>query len=900
MREEVSVETYVTQYWAKTREEADGSMSWHPVPYHNLDVGACAVVLWDSLPRLRALMVRLTGLPEATLRATVGFLMSIHDVGKFAEGFQGLCEELKDRLQGRGRTYPYNTRHDTVGYVIWEEVLLDELAGGKLGGEGADPDQLQIVLGPWLRASMGHHGKPPEAQPKVMLREQVPKSVKRDLLAFVRDALALFAPEGLELPLEWEELGQAMERSSWVFAGLAVLADWIGSNHQWFHFAPPAFSVAEYWEQRALPQAREAVAAAGLGTLETRAETGLAALFPAFTEGTALQRFSEALPLEAGPTLVIIEEVTGGGKTEASQVLAHRMIRAGHAEGIFMALPSMATANAMHRRVRALASRLFEEGVEAPRVVLAHSADKTALRMQEVAGDGEYAAGELRASTACRAWLYDSRKKALLAQLGVGTIDQALMGVLPLRHQSLRLFGMSRNVFIVDEVHACDAYVLRLLERLLEFHAALGGSAILMSATLPLQMRRSLTAAFAKGAGYKTPALREQAYPLVTQLGAGGVVETPVAARAELSRELEVSLLSEEADAEARLLEVLAEGGCACWIRNTVVDAMATFRRLQVRLGDRVSLFHSRFTVGDRLEIERSILERFGPTSGPDERAGRLLIATQVVEQSLDLDFDAMVTDLAPADLLIQRAGRLHRHARDMSGRRVEVGQRGRPRLDVLCPSMEEPPTEGWYKALFPRAAYVYPDHGQLWLTARWLAEYRRLRVPEDARSFVEAVYGADAEIPDALISHSDEADGERRAAQTIAADSALALQDGYKATYRVWQEDAHPPTRLGEPTAMLRLVRVKGDRLEPWAGRGELAWELSQVRVREDQLCEAFEGRHAAALEKLRATMPDEGRYVVTLPLEWRDGAWRGQGRAVRKSDVHLTYDPVYGLCFE
>jgi CRISPR-associated endonuclease/helicase Cas3 len=135
---------------------------------------------------------------------------------------------------------------------------------------------------------------------------------------------------------------------------------------------------------------------------------------------------------------VVVEEVTGGGKTEAALILAHRMMERGQASGLFVALPTMATANAMFERVQAVYGRLFAHGPR-PSIVLAHSKSHLDLRLEETKVDG----GEQppTASRQCAAWLSDSRKKALLAHVGVGTIDQALMAVLPLNHQSLRLWG---------------------------------------------------------------------------------------------------------------------------------------------------------------------------------------------------------------------------------------------------------------------------------------------------------------------------------------------------------------------------------------------------------------------------------------------------------------------------
>src|SRR5206468_9255049 len=202
------------------------------------------------------------------------------------------------------------------------------------------------------------------------------------------------------------------------------------------------------------------------------------------------------------------------------------------ADGIYLALPTMATANAMYARVHEIFRRLFVEG-SVPSLVLAHSASRMALLAMEEKNrvEQERGPGDETASCQCSDWLADNRKKALLAHVGVGTIDQALLAVLAARHQSMRLFGLCRKVLIVDEVHACDAYVHQLLCTLLRFHAALGGSAVLLSATLPARMRSELTGAFAESLGKPAERDLSTSYPLATHMTAEGLREHPVLAR---------------------------------------------------------------------------------------------------------------------------------------------------------------------------------------------------------------------------------------------------------------------------------------------------------------------------------------------------------------------------------
>ena len=316
-----------------------------------------------------------------------------------------------------------------------------------------------------------------------------------------------------------------VKRASFAVAGIAVLADWIGSNQEWFPYFEPVRDLGAYWNdarERAQRAVREAgvlpAAAAASGSLRYGNLIGLQKAAP-----SPMQRWAEKVALPSGPTLFMIEDETGSGKTEAALMLAHRLIASGAADGLYVALPTMATANAMFDRLAGAHRHLFAADAQ-PSIALAHGArdmhEGFRAAMQRGGRDEDpysdtggrdeapYSdtgardeASETTASAACAAWIADDRRRTFLADAGAGTIDQALLAILPSRHQSLRLLGLMHRVLILDEVHAYDAYMQREMERLLEFQAGLGGSAILLSATLPLSVRERLTDAFANGLG---------------------------------------------------------------------------------------------------------------------------------------------------------------------------------------------------------------------------------------------------------------------------------------------------------------------------------------------------------------------------------------------------------------
>lgn len=463
----------------------------HLLPYHSLDVAACGKALLELKPRLLVRLANITETEENALVGWVAFLLSLHDIGKFSNGFQAKRPDILERL---GKDVPKGDtgeRHDSLGYRLLDKCLPEKLK--KLHtAEDVFEDDLRFILDPWACSVAGHHGRPPEpAYNPPPLKRQFPRQVREDTMSFIDEVTGLLLPTGLPFSLKDAENALALsQRASWVTAGIAVTADWIGSKSDWFPYREERLPLEEYWRQ-ASEQAEKAVRESGLCAQQASVFTGILDLFQGINTLTGLQRCAETIQVSSEPQLFIIEEVTGGGKTEAALAIAHRLISAGEAEGVYMALPTMATANAMYRRVEKVYKKLFAER-SVPSLVLAHSSARMALQIEKRRPDCDKGADMASASETCTQWLADSRKKALLAHVGVGTIDQALLAVLPYRHQSLRVFGLSGKVLIVDEVHASDPYVHRILCTLLRFHASQGGSAVLLSATLPSLMRTEL------------------------------------------------------------------------------------------------------------------------------------------------------------------------------------------------------------------------------------------------------------------------------------------------------------------------------------------------------------------------------------------------------------------------
>lgn len=888
------------KYWGKAYPNYPGEPKWHPLVYHCLDVAACAQTLLLKRTDFLRKLTHLSGFAENQIIEWLTFLMAIHDVGKFGDGFQGQQQELQKLLQDRTTSFYQAIRHDTVGYELLMRHLPDWIGRTDLAQRSGSHIRL------WVSSIAGHHGRPPrnDASSSLLLRDHFPTPVFEDAKKFVSETASILISDGCPIPQNGHGLSEKYKRVSWLIAGLAVVADWLGSNTRWFPFISAEMKLIDYWQTIALPQAKKAVAESGLTSAQPAAFQGISHLFDYIVKPTHLQSWAADVPLDDGPQIFILEELTGSGKTEAALVLASRLIEAGQGSGVYIALPTMATADGMFDRLRTKEryKRLFASADVS--LVLAHSADRLKLALEDAnRRDSAYGARETEtASRQCTAWLSDNRKKALLADFGVGTIDQALLAILSAKHQSLRLLGLSAKVLVIDEVHACDSYMGELLKTLLHFHAAMGGSAVLLSATLPQSQRTGYINAFASGVECDSQSAIETAYPLASHFSANGLTEQFVPARSEVSRFVRVKPVSDEGSAHEYIKEAVNRGRCVVWIRNTIFDAVAAWRKWQRDSPDsNAILFHARFALMDRLYIGKTIENDFGDKSGTPSRQGKVVFATQVIEQSLDVDFDDMVTDLAPIDLIIQRAGRLQRHSRDALGNRITGNdERGGACLTVLMPEPLLNAQSNWYSQLFPKAKKIYPDHGKLWLTAYWLDENKGFQMPEQARVMIEAVYAdmSEAHVPEGLSRSAQDAEGSRLAGQAMADFNSLNFDAGYDPIGINWKDDDNAPTRLGEKTVRVRLAKVTEKGLRPWAETHTgMEWALSELTV-PYRLIKGENQRWQTEIEAARQTMKDEGRYVVIIPLEEiKANQWRGYAANLRDEEIQVFYSPVIGL---
>jgi len=861
------------EFWAKSGREGEPPM--HSVPHHSLDVAACAFVLAQAYRS-----------PVEVGAATLAALIALHDIGKFTRPFQFKVRELWPAALG-AKVAPPPGFHDEDGYALLCGKLAPEIDPVFMGWQHRPRRAL-------LRAVTGHHGRPPREPKDAEFHSgkacEVCLGAAR---AFIREMLLVLDPS----PLPRLDAG-LQDRLAWFLAGLAVLADWLGSG-QWF--VPVAAAehtdLARYWHEIALPRARRAAHDAHLLPSAVSPESGFGRLFPGLLP-RPLQRWAETVAIPDGPVLYTVEDATGSGKTEAALVLAHRLMAAGRADGLFFALPTMATANAMYARLREAYRRFFAPGAT-PSLVLSHGRrdvhEGFTGSILETTGDtrkGSREPSDEPAEAQCAAWIGDDRRKAFLAEIGAGTIDQAVMAVLPTRHAPLRLLGLSRRVLIVDEAHAYDSYVNQELYGLLRFQAALGGSAIVLSATLTAEQRGKLQAAFLDGLGALDRRNEASAYPLTTTVSRAGIVAEPCAMAPELARRVAVERI-DRPQAVAAIVEAARAGASVAWIRNAVDDAIAAADELRSHGLDPV-LFHARFAMGDRQNIETEVLARFGRESDPTQRKGQVVVGTQVLQESLDLDLDLIVTDLAPADLVIQRAGRLWRHRR---GDRPIPG----PRLLLLSPEPIDDPPADWLGPELRRTGRVYPDHALLWRSARALLGHGGIDTPDGIRALVEAAYDdeSDGAIPPGLSNTAMKAKGKNLGAGAAGYQNVLKLDPPYRRDADAWEPDIRTPTRLAEARLVFRLAKEENGAVLPWYSHSEprRSWALSEVSLRQDQLKGAEEG---PALRKLKEGWSSWEQEMPVLLLRLNQaGEWHGTGTDSQDRRRVVTYDAARGLLF-
>ncbi|MFC5059728.1 CRISPR-associated helicase Cas3' [Saccharothrix xinjiangensis] len=719
--------------WGK----ASGARPPHPLVCHIVDTTAVAERLMPTLLGpvcLTALRGAFSVLDDPD--GWIALLCGLHDLGKYTPGFQALRADLATerldvivaadvRYLERPKGVPrVDTPHGTVTALHVREMLT------RWGMGFPCASMIAAALG-------GHHGYFPAADQIAQANNEVNDHGGRRWAAW-RDGMALdvAAALGLAEPgsLPWAEVRLGVEAAVGL-AALASVSDWIASDTSNYTSPQGAFDLVGYVAQ-ARANAREALDKARLQPWKPPPETSFEALFPQLDTVRPVQRTVESLVADrTSPTMLVVEAPTGEGKTNLALQAAATLVGNLGLSGTYVGMPTKATSHQFLGEVERLLGRLGDSTA----VKLVHSDAKAFLeeRAVEPSDIGRDDAND--SDVAAREWF--THKKSLLASFGVGTLDQALKAVVRSGHLFVRLTALSNKVVVFDEVHAYDTQMSALLDRLLMWLGCLGGSVVMLSATLPSSRRRELVVAWQAGVlgcpPSRVPAEEGVAvYPRVTVAGRGSarVLEVGVS---ELNSHRRVVLDKGVTDDEVVdwLIDHAGSGRAVAAVHNMRSRAKATYQavcdaveQLAPAARPKIVLLHGEMSNAQRRRIETRLRCWFGREG---KRPHAIVVGTQVLEQSLDLDFDAMLTDLAPVDLLIQRAGRVHRHRRD-----------GRGELVLGITGVTDTPAG----PKFPRYLHgVYSTHV---LTRTWVVLRDRSVIvcPDDVSGLVDAVYGpADA-----------------------------------------------------------------------------------------------------------------------------------------------------------
>jgi CRISPR-associated endonuclease/helicase Cas3 len=756
----------ITTFWGKLAETPGQPREWHPLLHHCADVAACAEALLDRTV-LNDRLARLAGLRtlDEVQVARLAVLAALHDIGKFNHGFQAKCGDLPV-LTKRGHVREVLALFTDDRFAAYQGRLVDALPTPELEAWASSP----YTAFELLVAAICHHGRPYACEPPPNFNEHIWKPHPLgDPFVGIAD---LVAAARRWFPRAFEPGGAPFTPDpdfQHGYAGLVMLADWLGSHRDFFPFSDDINADRMTF---ARARARLALRETGLDASLARGLLGpnrptFASISPYPTMQPAQEATGE-LSLATGGSLTILEAETGSGKTEAALLRYAQLFHAGSVDGLYFALPTRTAATQIHTRVHEAVRRAFP-GDDAPPVLLAVPGylkvdDHEGKRLPEFRvlwNDDE------KERMRYRGWAAENTKRYLAGAVVIGTIDQVLLSTLMTSHAHLRATALTRQLLVVDEVHASDAYMNRLLEEVLAFHLRAGGHAFLMSATLGADARtRLLNAVGAASSPSPYHDATVAPYPLLTHLEPGAAAVAIAVPHRGRTRTITPRLLPIAADPAAIAAEALAaarEGARVLVVRNLVGECVAAQEALEAaaerageghllfRVGDVVAPHHSRFARADRRLLDAAVEASFG--KGRPEGHGCVLVATQTVEQSLDLDADLLLTDLCPMDVLLQRIGRLHRHERPPEARPLAYRA---PIVGVLVPRERDLgtfilPQSG--KPLGPHGyGTVYEDLRVLEATWRACASNPAFQIPADNRRLVEA-----ATHPEALASITSE-----------------------------------------------------------------------------------------------------------------------------------------------
>lgn len=821
-------------FWGKFDGE---SGDFHALVHHCADVAACVEALL-SLPCIERALAASAGLAHLTSiqKSRLAAIAFLHDLGKIALGFQ--CQICYPRLpltpSNKGHIRPiFSLLFDDPDYNAW---LVEPLGATDLvmwdSRDGA-------VVQDLLAAALAHHGAP----------------VNIGSLDAASDIRKQWQPvEHLDPRREAERFGTCLRR--WfsdayeqtenhqlpdsarfhhAYAGLVSLADWIGSDRRFFPFLSE-FSDSYIGDARRL--AVDAIQSIGLDTIEQRAK------FAGIPSPADLFGFPSLRPLQQAvfdscdaTKALILEAETGAGKTEAALLRFAKLYQRGHVDSLYFAVPTRAAAVQLHRRVCEFSRQLFpnEHGPEPVLAVPGYlqAGAHSGHRLPGFVVEWDDAPSQRDAAAR---WSAEHNKRFLAAQIAVGTIDQVMLSAMPVKHAHLRATALSRSLLVIDELHASDHYMQEIIEHVVQQHTTLGSHVLMMSATLSAEAReRWLTSARQSGTALEVAI--NTGYPCLSCLQ-DNKIAYQVIAESDHHKQVDLELCpTGHAGISATAWRAARAGARVLIIRNTVKDAVALLLQLQAdastdqsllfNIDGLVTLHHSRFAAEDRQRLDAAAEAWLGK-----ERpcTGGIVVGTQTLEQSLDIDADLLITDLCPMDVLLQRIGRLQRHRRDIRPQGFQ-----RAKAVVVTPNQSD--LSSLIKTseigLGPKSP-VYPDLLVLQATLDLINQCAAWSIPAMNRQLVEGALHPD--IRQQLIDRQgpdwSQADLKRQGSDNADAQSArqhrLRTDKRFLDREVCFKAGAKVPSRLGEDSLMVTLEQpITGPFSQPVANFSIPGWML-------------------------------------------------------------------------
>lgn len=776
-----SVET--STLWAKTGSEETPSRGLS-LPQHMTDAGSVAAELWDKWlsPGTKQRIMELLNLTQDEAKSFACWVAATHDMGKATPEFAGQLdsrgkEELRvfrDRIEEHKFNFPLHLTTPPAGtrcpHSTYSQSIIIKLLTERYTDDVETAKTIASIAG-------AHHGVP---------AEYVPETGRAcAIFEGLNDKWHQAWQELFEMTLEQTGADQVLKKLmsgtkipvsvQLYLTGLVIMADWIASNPEYFPMG--TFSVEA--QHGRLNQGWEALGlehpwAAHIENSDTSDLYSSRFSWENPTLRPMQEVVVEAARSMKGGGMMCIEAPMGQGKTEAGLIAAEILAQETGRSGLAFAAPTQVTSNALFDRVKAWAQGPAG-GSEPHTMFLGHAKNQQQdsfryLQRADIFDSEADVEGKQsirpNTSVARHSWI-GGRKRGILSTFVVCTIDQILMMALQSRHVMLRHLGLGSKVVIIDEVHAYDAYMGVYLKEALHWLGQMNAPVILMSATLPAHVRTSLMESYAEGLEIQdstewdfddfdsenvTEPSLDLDYPVIYTLTAedGYTPRKWQVTAPEEQVTISIRQIGDEFTDFDKMLEPLESGhGCAAVICNTVGRAQNAYEHLRAKFGADVMLTHSRFTSKHRAEKEADLVSQLGKGAHRgDGRPERLIVVgTQVIEQSLDLDFDVMVTDFAPVDLVLQRLGRLHRHERDDSERPSEYRSpicyvRG---VEIFGSETQVPE--------FPKGSRSVYEPAILLSSYAQLLPYfdgKALRIPEDMSELVQKAYEDTPKYPDA------------------------------------------------------------------------------------------------------------------------------------------------------